>query len=65
MIKRITLKAGCLATEANNMVSLYDVDECSLLDAVVENFDITRIKQHYCFVKGPVEVVTSEDFKTS
>ena len=66
MIKRLTLKVGCLATEHDNHVSLYDVDECSLLDAVVENFDITRVKQHFCFVKGPsVEVVNEDDFKTT
>lgn len=63
MIKRITLKYGNLATE-NNFVSLYDVNKDIFLDEIVRVFDLKTIEDHFDFVKGTVEVVNEEDFRT-
>jgi hypothetical protein len=61
----MTIKAGNIATEFDNMVSLYGVNKEILKDEIVRLFPMSEIVEHYLLVKGPTQVVSSEDFKTT
>ena len=65
MILRMTVKAGNIATENDNMVSLYGVNKEVLKDEIVRLFPMNEIVEHYLLVKGQTQVVTEEDFKTT
>jgi hypothetical protein len=65
MILRMTIKAGNIATESDNMVSLYGVNKEILKDEIVRLFSFKEIEEHYRLCKGPAQIVTAEDFKTT